>query len=154
MGTGDLPNMYALSPRVWGPRALGIHIRQITCAHVATITYALFMYVCIYVHFVDPIAPPQNVTVVVINSTSISVSWNPPPLRDQNGDIIGYQLMIINHNRSNSSISVVNVSNVTTYVAINLQEFEVYSFEIAAITTIGLGTFSVAITDQTFEDGK
>ena len=32
MGTRDLPNMYALSPR-----ALGIHIRQITCAHVTTI---------------------------------------------------------------------------------------------------------------------
>ena len=32
MGTRDLPDMYALSPR-----ALGIHIRQITRAHVTTI---------------------------------------------------------------------------------------------------------------------
>ena len=38
MGTRDLPDMYALSPRAYGPRALGIHIRQITCAHVTTIT--------------------------------------------------------------------------------------------------------------------
>jgi len=32
MGTHDLPDMYAHNPR-----ALDIHIRQITCAHVATI---------------------------------------------------------------------------------------------------------------------
>jgi len=32
MGTHDLPDMYARSPR-----ALGIHIRQITRAHVTTI---------------------------------------------------------------------------------------------------------------------
>ena len=33
IGTRDLPDMYALSPR-----ALGIHIRQITRAYVTTIT--------------------------------------------------------------------------------------------------------------------
>ena len=36
MGTRALPGMYALSPR-----ALGIHIRQSTRAHVTTITYYL-----------------------------------------------------------------------------------------------------------------
>ena len=45
MGTRDLPDMYALSPRACGPRALGIHIRQITRAHVTTIKC---MYVCMY----------------------------------------------------------------------------------------------------------
>ena len=38
MGAHDLPDMYALSPRACGPRASGIHIRQIPCAHVTTIT--------------------------------------------------------------------------------------------------------------------
>ena len=37
MGTRDLPDMYAQSPRAAGPRAEGIHIRQITSAHVTTI---------------------------------------------------------------------------------------------------------------------
>ena len=37
MGTSDLPDMYAQSPRAAGPRAEGIHIRQITSAHVTTI---------------------------------------------------------------------------------------------------------------------
>ena len=41
IGTRDLPDMYALSPRAYGPWALGIHIRQITRAYVTTITYIL-----------------------------------------------------------------------------------------------------------------
>ena len=90
---------------------------------------------------------------MVINSTSISVSWNPPPFLDQNGDIIGYQLMITNQNRTNSSTFIVNVTNATSYVAINLQEFEVYSFEISTMTVVGLSLFSDAISNQTFEDG-
>ena len=90
---------------------------------------------------------------MVINSTSISVSWNPPPFLDQNGDIIGYQLMITNQNRTNSSTFIVNVTNATSYVAINLQEFEVYSFKIAAVNFVGLGPFSDVNSNQTFEDG-
>ena len=104
--------------------------------------------------YVGPSAPPQDVTTMVINSTSISVYWNPPPLPDQNGNIIGYQLMITNQNRSNSSAFIVNITNVTSYVAISLQEFEVYSFKIAAMTAIGLGPFSDAVTNQTSQGGK
>ena len=37
MGTHGLPDIYTLSPRVCGPRALGVYIRQTTCAHVTTI---------------------------------------------------------------------------------------------------------------------
>ena len=36
MGKSALPDMYARSPRVAGPRAEGIHIRQSTSAHVIT----------------------------------------------------------------------------------------------------------------------
>ena len=41
IGTRDLPDMYALSPRACGPWALGIHIRQITRAYVTTLTYLI-----------------------------------------------------------------------------------------------------------------
>ena len=36
IGTSDLPDMYAQSPRATDPRAEGIHIRQITSAYVTT----------------------------------------------------------------------------------------------------------------------
>ena len=38
MCSRDLPDMYALSPRACGPRASGVHIRQIPPAHVTTYT--------------------------------------------------------------------------------------------------------------------
>ena len=38
MAIHDLPDVYALSPWACGPRASGIHIRQIPHGHVATIT--------------------------------------------------------------------------------------------------------------------
>ena len=116
-------------------------------------TYA---YVELYsVHHVSigPSAPPQNISTMVINSTAISVSWYPPPILDQNGDIISYQLMITNQSGDNSSAVVVNVTNVISYTATMLHKFTVYSFEIAAGTAVGLGPFSDAVSNQTFEDG-
>ena len=43
MCTRDLPDMYARSPRAAGPRAEGIHIRQIPRARVTTITYIIVL---------------------------------------------------------------------------------------------------------------
>ena len=42
MSTRGLPDIYTLSPRACGPRALGVYIRQTTRAHDITI---LFIYV-------------------------------------------------------------------------------------------------------------
>ena len=39
MAMGDLPDMYARGLGAAGPRAEGIHIRQITNGHVTTIMY-------------------------------------------------------------------------------------------------------------------
>ena len=111
------------------------------------ITYNV-CYIC-----VGPSAPPQNVTTIVINSTAMLISWNPPSFPDQNGDIIGYQLMITNQNRTTSSPIVVNITNTTSYIATMLEEFEVYNIEIAARTLVGLGPFSDSVSNQTLEDG-
>ena len=60
MAMRDLPNIYARSPRATGPRAEGIHIRQITNGHVTIIMY----------HFVPTVTmpvvqiPQVNVTLV------------------------------------------------------------------------------------------
>ena len=61
MCSHDLPDMYALSPRAHGPRALGIHIRQIPHAHVTTITcthcVSLYKLACHSLHVVLQITP-------------------------------------------------------------------------------------------------
>ena len=39
MGTRGFPDIYTLSPRACGPRALSVYIRQTTRTHVTTIHY-------------------------------------------------------------------------------------------------------------------
>ncbi|XP_073687644.1 neogenin-like [Garra rufa] len=39
-----------------------------------------------------PSAPPQNLTLEVLNSTSIMVRWQPPPPGTLNGELTGYKL--------------------------------------------------------------
>ena len=87
---------------------------------------------------------------MVISSTSISVFWDPPPFNDQNGVITGYQVNIIYQNTTIVSIITIN----TSIVANNLQEFEEYVIEVAAMTSVGLGPFSDPVSSQTFEDGE
>jgi len=42
----------------------------------------------------------------------------------------------------------------TSYTAIDLEEFEAYYIQVAAMTDVGLGPFSYFVKIQTFEDGK
>ena len=48
MCTRGSPDIYTLSPRACGPRALGVYIRQTTRAHGITIKY-IYIYIRIYV---------------------------------------------------------------------------------------------------------
>ena len=45
MSTCGLPDIYTLSPRACGPRALGVYIRQTTRAPVTTIQYITKLFV-------------------------------------------------------------------------------------------------------------
>lgn len=42
-----------------------------------------------------PTAPPQNVVVQSSTATQLDVTWDPPPLDAQNGDIQGYKVLIM-----------------------------------------------------------
>lgn len=42
-----------------------------------------------------PTSPPQNVVVQSSTATQLDVTWDPPPLDAQNGDIQGYKVSII-----------------------------------------------------------
>ena len=78
--------------------------------------------------------------------------WDSPPFDDQNGVITGYAVIIANLNRTNISITI-NVTN-TSYTVIDLEEFEAYDIQVAAMTAVGLGPFSDVIRNQTFEGSK
>jgi len=74
----------------------------------------------------------------VVNFTSLSVFWNPPPFPDQNGVITGYRVIINNVNQSSERTIDITI---TSFTAKDLKQLEVYDIRVAAMTAIGLGPF-------------
>lgn len=63
---------------------------------ICALANGLMSYSCLFPLFgAAPSAPPQSVTVLTVgnhNSTSISISWDPPPPDHQNGIIQEYKV--------------------------------------------------------------
>uniref|UniRef100_A0A3Q3ET86 Roundabout, axon guidance receptor, homolog 2 (Drosophila) n=1 Tax=Labrus bergylta TaxID=56723 RepID=A0A3Q3ET86_9LABR len=91
-----------------------------------------------------PGAPPQQVTVLTVgshNSTSISVSWDPPPSDEQNGIIQEYKIWCLaNETRFHVNKSV--DATIRSVVVGGLQAGVQYHVEVAAGTSAGVGVKS------------
>ena len=98
----------------------------------------------------EPHAPPTSITVEVDGSTQATISWLPPPYEDQNGPIIYYNLIVSDLNFGLNDIDV-NTSS-TSYTITNLEEYNNYSFIVAAATEAGVGHYSLPIKFTTEED--
>uniref|UniRef100_A0AAR2JJ20 Roundabout, axon guidance receptor, homolog 3 (Drosophila) n=1 Tax=Pygocentrus nattereri TaxID=42514 RepID=A0AAR2JJ20_PYGNA len=93
-----------------------------------------------------PSAPPQAVTVSTVkpsNSSSISVSWQPPPAEMQNGVIQEYKIWCLgNDSQTRYHINqTVDGSMLSTLVK-GLLPGVLYHVEVAAVTSAGVGTHS------------
>ena len=98
-----------------------------------------------------PSSSPQNVIVVSVDPASLMVTWQPPPLIDQNGPLTGYA---ITYQRI-GYIDIMNVSvNGTHFKISGLSPFVNYSVSVAAINTDGIGVFSTIILQLSGQDGK
>nr|XP_040038202.1 roundabout homolog 2-like isoform X2 [Gasterosteus aculeatus aculeatus] len=88
-----------------------------------------------------PGAPPEQVTVLTVgsqNSTSISVSWDPPPSDQQNGIIQEYKIWCLaNETRFHVNKSV--DATIRSVVVEGLQTGVQYHVEVAACTSAGVG---------------
>ena len=103
-------------------------------------------------HF-DSIAPtsaPANISGHAVDSTSISISWSPPPFEDQNGIIRHY---VINITELETGITFSRVSLTTFIPLYNLHPFYRYSVTVTAVT-VGPGPATILFTVQTREDGR
>ena len=98
-----------------------------------------------------PVKPPQNVSVVVLNSTSVGVSWQPPSPEDRNGIITMYTLNV----SSTTAGYMMSFGTVNTEIIVdNLNPFTLYNFTVAAATSIGCGPFSDSVERMTVEGGE
>ena len=97
-----------------------------------------------------PSAPPDSVIIDEIDSNSIYLSWTAPPLEYHNGDINGYNVTITATNGEDhlTTFSATNSTRITS-----LDPFTTYTVRVAAVTDVGIGPYSTAITFMTDEAG-
>ena len=97
-----------------------------------------------------PASPPTNITGRATDSTTIVLSWSPPPPGDQNGIIRSYNISVIEQDAGREF----NRTSVNTEESFHsLHPFYIYSITITA-TTVAPGPPSSPIMVQTEEDSK
>ncbi|XP_045070638.1 roundabout homolog 2-like isoform X10 [Coregonus clupeaformis] len=91
-----------------------------------------------------PSAPPLQVTVLTVgnqNSTSISISWDPPPPDHQNGIIQEYKIWCLG-NETRFHVNKTVDAAIRSVVVGGLQVGVLYRVEVAASTSAGVGVKS------------
>ena len=108
--------------------------------------------------FLDPDSPPVNVIAQVLSPTSIVVTWNEVPPINQNGEIIGYDLIYEPLETFSGAIELTRVNNLPAsspgLTLHGLEEYVSYNISVSASTQVGSGPFSIPLTAVTDEAGK
>lgn len=102
-----------------------------------------------------PSAPPQEVKCSSPSSTSILVSWRPPPVELQNGIITKYSIKyaaVEGEDTSTRQISDVPPES-SQYLLENLEKWTEYRVTVSAHTDVGPGPESLPQLTRTDEDG-
>ena len=90
-----------------------------------------------------------------ITSTSISASWQLPPLGSRNGNITGFKLYF-KEKESSDSTTIVTIDNalIRTKTVTGLDKITEYELQVLAFTSVGDGPKSSVKVVRTKEDGK
>ena len=64
-------------------------------------------------HPTAPSGPPTDVVATALSATTVSVSWQPPPLLDQNGVITAYQVVLVDTMDGSRKMSSVSGNTLT-----------------------------------------
>ncbi|GAB6023129.1 hypothetical protein CHUAL_007213 [Chamberlinius hualienensis] len=88
-----------------------------------------------------PSAPPDAVQVRFLNSTSVQISWAPPPPQHRNGVLRGYQI-IVRYNSTHVHSNATANATTTTISLSHLKSGTTYMIVIVSYTSIGFGPYS------------
>ena len=99
---------------------------------------------------IAPGSPPGYVSGVTVNSTTILVTWDPPPVVLQNGVIDEYG---INVTEANTGRRFQLTTNQTQITISDLHPYYSYFCSVTAIT-VGEGPYTDAVNVSTDEAGK
>ena len=104
---------------------------------------------------VAPSRAPDGFTVTAESSTSITASWQLPPLEDRNGVIRGFKLFYKKEGSSGpQTMKLINNKVVRTTDVSGLSKYTKYEFQVLAFTSVGDGPNSTVKSETTKEDGK
>ncbi|NXQ13525.1 SDK2 protein, partial [Peucedramus taeniatus] len=97
-----------------------------------------------------PTGAPQNVAVQAATATQLDVTWEPPPVESQNGDIQGYKIHFWEEQRQNESGRVKTLFLPETGVKLkNLTGYTSYWVSVAAFNAAGDGPRSPPVKART-----
>ncbi|NWX32886.1 PTPRD phosphatase, partial [Notiomystis cincta] len=101
-----------------------------------------------------PSAPPQDISCTSPSSTSILVSWKPPPLEKQNGIITAYSIKYVGIDGEDvKPHEILGISSDSTqYLLEQLEKWTEYRISVTAHTDVGPGPESLAVLIRTDED--
>ncbi|XP_051987014.1 receptor-type tyrosine-protein phosphatase F-like isoform X1 [Xyrauchen texanus] len=101
-----------------------------------------------------PSAPPQEVHLISLSSTSIKVSWAAPPAASRHGNIVGYSLAYQAVSGEEQQRHVVKdiPADVSSYVLEGLEKWTEYVVWVKAHTNVGPGPESSSTRIRTRED--
>nr|XP_021389851.1 protein sidekick-2 [Lonchura striata domestica] len=97
-----------------------------------------------------PTAAPRNVAVQAATATQLDVTWEPPPVESQNGDIQGYKIHFWEEQRPNGSARVKTLFLPESGVKLkNLTGYTSYWVSVAAFNAAGDGPRSPPVKART-----
>lgn len=106
----------------------------------------------IFLYISVPSSPPESPKCDVLSSTSIYITWSPPPPEGQNGKIKGYKVAYIAAEDLFES-EPHTVKSTNQYLTVeNLHKYTNYSVTVLAFTKIGDGIKTKSFFCRTHED--
>ena len=116
---------------------IGYTHEQILCAIVNNLLF-----------HIAPSASPLSVSITVVDSKSLFMTWFPPPVLDHNGIIRSYLIKI----STNSNMELSFSTQLTVFNTSVLKPYTSYSVQVAAVT-VDTGPFSLPQNVTTQQDG-
>ncbi|XP_035710661.1 tyrosine-protein phosphatase Lar isoform X4 [Folsomia candida] len=101
-----------------------------------------------------PGAPPQKFLVEAEDSTSLRITWAPPPEDKQHGDIMYYKIYFVENHEPDALTKEITISNANTreYVINELRKWTEYKVSMLAGTSVGDGPLTEFKLIRTDED--
>ena len=99
-----------------------------------------------------PTSSPKDLSVIVLNSVDVQISWNPPSLSEQNGIISSYFLSVTDSETEVAFTPLITNMMSTTFGG--LVPYTTYYCTVAAYTSVGSGPFASFVSFETDEAGR